>query len=551
MAFSALASNGALWPLVRFFSRYLGAVRGRVAQAAVLVVIAPIAAAALLWSIKILIDEVFVAGRTELLPGFALVYSGILAAKFLLNYALERLEASIVEQISQDIRVDLYRHLISVSPGSLRKHEVGDLLTHLSGDADQTEYLVYSGPISVFADVLGGLLFVGLLFLLSWKLTLCALLVVPLLALVSLLLNPRARRAARIARRQASAWMSLAEERLGATSLIHAFGTQDRETDSFQASATRSRRAELRSVAISAWLTLLVETIVGIGGLILLAVGAYEIHSGALTVGTLVAFLGSVGSLYGPVRGLAKSAGRFQRAAAGAQRVKDLLDTPSLVRERANAQPLTRVNGELEFREVEFGYQQGPPVLEGISLRVRAGETVAVVGPSGGGKTTLVRLALRLYDPAAGSVHIDGIDLRDVTLDSLRRAVAVVFQEPYVFGGSIAGKYPVWEFAFARRAARRGRARGPCRLLRGAAARRLWRAGRAARGLAVGRAAPAHCAGARVSARRADPSARRGHRIGRQRNRRARFAKRWNDWPASAPFWSSPTGCPRFATPTA
>jgi ABC-type multidrug transport system fused ATPase/permease subunit len=151
-----------------------------------------------------------------------------------------------------------------------------------------------------------------------------------------------------------------------------------------------------------------------------------------------MAFLGAVGSLYGPARGLAKIPSRFQRAAAGAQRVADLLDTHSLVKERHGAKPLAKVAGALEFRNLRFGYTPGADVLRGISLKIAPGETVAVVGPSGSGKSTLVRLALRLYDPSAGAVLIDGTDLKDITLESLRRTVGVVFQEPYVFRGSIA-----------------------------------------------------------------------------------------------------------------
>jgi ABC-type multidrug transport system fused ATPase/permease subunit len=135
---------------------------------------------------------------------------------------------------------------------------------------------------------------------------------------------------------------------------------------------------------------------------------------------------------------LAKASGRFQRAAAGAQRVADLLDTPSLVTEAPGAKPLPRPRGSLDFCAVRFGYTHGQEVLHGISLKIEPDELVAVVGPSGSGKSTLVRLALRLHDPCSGAVRIDGHDLRDVTLDSLRRAVAVVFQEPHLVRGSIA-----------------------------------------------------------------------------------------------------------------
>jgi ABC-type multidrug transport system fused ATPase/permease subunit len=156
-----------------------------------------------------------------------------------------------------------------------------------------------------------------------------------------------------------------------------------------------------------------------------------------LTVGSLVAFLGSVGSLYSPLRSLAKSSGRFQRAAVGAQRVSDLLKIPSMVVEEKGAQEIRNVRGSLEFQSVRFAYPGGPPVLHDVSFRAEPGETVALVGPNGSGKSTLVQLALRLYDPSNGLVLLDGVDVRRITLSSLRQAVAIVFQDGFLFRGSV------------------------------------------------------------------------------------------------------------------
>jgi ABC-type multidrug transport system fused ATPase/permease subunit len=397
----------------------------------------PLVAGALLWLSAQLIDDVFIGKQMDLLPTIGALYVAVLIAKLSLDFFEMRLEATVVEQIGQDVRVDAYRHLFSLSPGSLGKRGVGDQLAHLSEDVDRVEHIVFTGLLAILADIVGAVFFLGFLLFLSWKLTLCALLVVPFLVLVSVRLAPRVRRAAKITRRDETAWMSLAEERLGATPLVHAFGAQSLETESFARRCARARRSELRTVTIQAWLSLFVEATAAIGGLLVIGLGAYDIHSGALTVGTFVAFLGAVGSLYGPARGLAKAPGRFQRAAVGAKRVADLLDTRSLVEERPSAKPLTNVKGALEFKDVHFAYTPGAEVLRGISLRIEPGETVAVVGPSGSGKSTLVRLALRLYDATAGAVLVDGVDLRDATLESLKRTVGVVFQEPYAFSGSI------------------------------------------------------------------------------------------------------------------
>jgi ABC-type multidrug transport system fused ATPase/permease subunit len=426
-----------IWWLIRRFLPYLYAIRWQAALAGGLMLLSPLVAVLLLWLMKFLIDEVFVAKHISVLPAVASAYVILVGAKLLIDYSLTRIEAAITEQIDQNVRVDLYRHLISVSPGSLRKYGVGDLLSHLDTDVARVEALIYGGPGGVIFSTLTGVYFIGFLLVLSWELTLVALLSAPILALLSWRWSPYVRRVARISRRKATAWIARAEERLGATAVISAFGAHALETEVFEAQCRASRVAALRSVALQAWLTLLIEAVAATGGFVVLAVGVYEMYSGSLTIGTLIAFLGSVGSLYSPISSLARSPGRFQRAAAGAQRVVELLDTPSLVVERQDARPLTHVRGVLEFSEVRFAYPGGPEVLHGISLHIDPGETVAVVGPNGSGKTTLVQLALRLYDPSGGALSIDGVDLRDVTLESLRRAVAVVFQEPSVFRGTI------------------------------------------------------------------------------------------------------------------
>ena len=438
MLFGRSAGNTAkISDLIRRFSPYALRVRGKIAQATAMAAVEPLISATLLWLVTQLIDEVFVGGRMDLLPMVAAAYVAALTARFLLDYAATLVEASIFERIAHDVRVDVYRHVMSVSPGSLGKQGAGDLLTHLSGDVRRVEFLVFTGPLGVFADAVTALFFLCFLLFMSWKLTLCALLVLPFLFLVSMRLAPLVRRAARVARVEETNWMSRAEERIGAAPIVHAFGTSDQEGDAFGARSDRAVRSELRTVKIQARQALMVEALAALGGLLVIGVGAYEITSGRLTLGTFIAFIGAVGSLYAPARGLAKAPARFQKSAAGAQRVAELLAKPSLVVEKPEARSLPRANGRLEFRDVRFSYPRGGEVLHGISLRLEPGEMVAVVGPSGGGKSTLARLALRFHDPSEGAVLLDGVDLRDITFESLRRNIAVVFQEPFVFSGSI------------------------------------------------------------------------------------------------------------------
>ena len=475
---SALAGPGGrrqhgLRRLWRRFAAYLRPCRSRVAVCVALVLAAPVLGAATLWLLKLVVDEVLVAGRIELLYPYAGAFAALVGMTALLDYAQARTEAGVVERIVLAARRDLYAHLLRLSPGSLRDRGAGDQIAHLDGDVNRLESLVFSAVLSVVDDLASVAFYLVFLLFLSWKLTLMALLVVPLLVLAAMRYAPRVRRAHRIARQRASAWMSRAETTLNALPLVQAFGAEAFETERLAAAADSARRAELRAVAIQATLGLVIDVAAASGTVLLVVVGALELHAGALSLGTLAAFIGSVGYLYGPIRGLGRTAARFQRAAAGAQRVADLLDTPSRVRERPTATPLLRPRGLVEFRAVSFAYPRGPMVLHGIDLRVEPGEVVALTGASGGGKSSLVQLLLRLHDPVAGSVAIDGHDLRDVTLASLRRAVAAVFQDAQLLPGPLAANIaygcpdtdPARIAAAAAAAQAHGFAGGPARRL--------------------------------------------------------------------------------------
>ena len=391
----------------------------------------------MLWLLKLVVDEVLVAGRIDVLFPYAAMYGSVVALSSLFDYAQTRLEAGAVEHLVRELRADLYAHLLRLSPGSLRDRSAGDLIAHLDGDVNRLESLIYSSVLSLLDDLASVLFFLVFLLVLSWKLTLLSLVVVPLLVLAAVRYAPRVRRASRITRRRVSAWMTLAETTLNALPVVQAFGGEPQEASRFTAAADRARQAELRSVRVQAMMSLLIDAAASIGTLLLVVVGALETRAGSLTLGTLAAFIGSVGYLYSPIRGLGRTAARFQRAAAGAQRVATLLDVPSLVQERPGARRLGRARGLVEYQEISFGYPRGPDVLHGVSMRIEAGETVALVGPSGGGKSSLVQLLLRLYDPRAGAIRLDGHDLRDLSLNSLRGAVAVVFQDAHLLRASV------------------------------------------------------------------------------------------------------------------
>ena len=250
MSSSLPATTMSVWKLVKRFLPYLREVRGRAAFAGALMLLSPLVSIALLWLMKLLIDNVFLAKEISLLPSLAVAYVILVTAKLLMDYARTRTEASLIEQLNQNVRVDLYRHVISVSPGTFRTYSVGDILGRIYSDIEKVGYLIYSGPIGVIFNVLAAAAYITFLLLLSWQLTLCALLITPPLAFLSYRLAPRARRAAKVSRHKTTAWFSRAEERLGAVAVVQAFGAQLAETSAFAVRCTAARRAALRGVAI-------------------------------------------------------------------------------------------------------------------------------------------------------------------------------------------------------------------------------------------------------------------------------------------------------------
>lgn len=429
-----------IFELASLTRRYLHYVRGIKllwAAAVLMVALSALLSVCILFSVKWLVDDVLVARSTDALPYLLSIYLSLALGKLVVVYVSARIDTAVVEHITQSVRCDLYRHVIGLSPGTTARYSTGDLVSRLSNDADQVEYLVFTGLIGLCADIYGVMAFGATLFLLCWQLTVCALLMAPLLAVSSLLIAPRIRRIARVARRAQANMATVAEERLDAAPFIQVSGGERFESALFQKKANSARRASLKLTAIQAMSNAAIEFVGVIGGLVIILVGALQMQAGNLTVGTLVAFLGSIGSLYGPMIGIVKTPGRYQRIAARVQRVSELLDTRSEVFEAPNATVLNKPKGRLQFENVSFGYNRRDPVLIGIDLNIECGETVAIVGSNGSGKSTILKLATRLYDPTAGSVKLDGHDLRSLTIDSVRRATAVIFQEPFLMRGSI------------------------------------------------------------------------------------------------------------------
>ncbi|MDA8216449.1 MAG: ABC transporter ATP-binding protein, partial [Dehalococcoidales bacterium] len=314
---------------------------------------------------------------------------------------------------------------------------LGDLLSRLTGDIGVIEELLVSGITDGVAHGLTIMFFLAMLWYLDPTLALVALAAIPGLALATVDYARRNRSIQRAIREKGGLLTSVAEEGLSAIALVKAFAREPFERERFRRAAIESMEARLRSVRARTLFTPLIEMLATLGTVLVVWFGTQGVLSGRLSLGGLVVFLGYLGSLYTPIQGLSLLGGTVQRALAGAQRVAEVLDAEPSARERRATSSLPPVDGLVEFSGVHFGYSADRPVLRDLNITLHRGETLALVGASGAGKTTVVSLLLAYYDPDAGAVCIDGHDLRDFDPPSVRRQIAAVLQEPMLFQTSV------------------------------------------------------------------------------------------------------------------
>jgi subfamily B ATP-binding cassette protein MsbA len=311
-------------------------------------------------------------------------------------------------------------------------------MSRVTDDVEEIEDLMLSGLASAVSYAFQLVFFTAALFYLDWQLAIVSLFVVPLFWLAARHFSRKIKVAAREERRRSGSIGAVAEESLSNAALVQAYNRKDEEVARFHRENEGSFRAQMAATRLGSLFSPLINMIELAGVVVVVAFGAYQLSRGNLTVGGLLVFMVFLGQLYGPIRGISGLLNSFYSASAGAERIIEFLDERPSVTERADAVDLDRAAGRVEFDGVSFGYP-GKEVraLEDVSFSVGPGETLALVGPSGAGKSTAAKLMLRFYDPDEGSIRLDGHDLRDLTLRSLRENVAVLLQETLVFDGTV------------------------------------------------------------------------------------------------------------------
>ncbi|HXU22292.1 MAG TPA: ABC transporter ATP-binding protein [Verrucomicrobiae bacterium] len=406
------------------------------------------------WPIKIIVDNII---QNKKLPKWL---GGIVSGYFghnklsILNFAVAAVAAiailgavssyiekymttSVGQWIAHDLRRTLYNHIQRLSLAEHDETRTGDLISRVTDDIDAVQSFINSALLGIVVDVLTLVGMMGVMFYVNWKFTLIALSVVPALFAVVYYLTRRIKRASRAVRKSESELTSIVEEALTSVRVVKAFAREDYEMQKFESESLENVETALRARSLKATLAPLVEVIVAIGTCLVLWDGARLALDGRISAGVLIVFLLYLGNMYKPMRDLSKQTDTVSKALVGYERIQEVLEIESQVRDLPRARRAPRFKGTIEFDHVHFSYHGETPVLKDVSFRIEAGQVAALVGPSGQGKTTISSLIPRFYDPTSGTVKIDGSDIRDFKLRSLREQMSFVLQETLLFRATV------------------------------------------------------------------------------------------------------------------
>jgi len=407
------------------------------------------------WPLKIVFDYVF--GSKHAPDWLLAVVSVIGDGKFaMLNFAvlaviviaifgalssyLEKyLTTTVGQWVMHDLRRVLYSHIQKLSLSYHDQKRTGDVISRVTSDIDAVQSLISNVLLGMIVNVLTLVGMLLVMFYLNWEFTLIAMAVAPGLFWVVFHYTHRIKQAARAVRRQEGEVVSVLEEVLSSIRVVKAFAREDYEQERFEKQSLESVERALKARTLKAKLSPLVEVIVACGTCLVLWWGARLVLTGALTSGDLLVFLLYLGKMYKPMRELSKMTDSISKASVGWERIREVLENETQVRDLPGARRAPRFKGNIEFDRVSFSYNAAEPVLTDISLEIKAGQLAALVGPTGAGKTTIASLLPRFYDVTSGEIKIDGQDIRRFKIKSLREQISFVLQETLLFHA------PVWQ----------------------------------------------------------------------------------------------------------
>ena len=408
------------------------------------------------WPLKIVLDNV-VAGRrlppwltgglglaigddkqTILLFAVAAVM-GVTVLDSICSYVQSNLMTSVGEWVGHDLRRRVYHHIDRLSLQFYDQQQVGDLINRMTRDVDAVQNLVTTVLMDAIVDMLTLAGMLAVMFYLNWQFSLVALIIAPVLFSVSLTFKRRVKQMTRKARKKESDVVSTMQEVLSSIRVVKAFAREDFEEQRFEQGSREQVEATLEARVWKARLPPLIDMIIAGGTCVVLWYGAHLVLSGAMTAGALVLFMFYLRRLYSPLKDLAKMTNAFARASVGLEAIQELMREPEQLSDRADTVAASGIKGRIEFDHVTFSYGSGRRAVDDVSLTIEPGQIAAFVGPTGAGKTSFLNLIPRFYDAQSGEIRLDGHDIRQFTLESLRQQISFIPQDTVLFHA------PIWQ----------------------------------------------------------------------------------------------------------
>lgn len=374
------------------------------------------------------------------LPGLALIMGVLLVLNVIMwqaQYWQIWTMSWVGQQVLYRLSSDMFVHLQRLSLGFYDRTQIGRVMSRLQSDIDVLEAMLSSGLLSMLSSTVALVGIVGAMLAMNWKLALLAFTVLPIMFAIAAFWQRFAQRSFRRTRAAISMVNATLQENITGMRVIQSMVREDRNRAEFEELNAYNRDTNLESSRIAAFILPLVEVVAALAIALVVVFGGIMVANHQLQIGVLVAFTLYINRFFDPIRDLSMQYTQLQRSAVAAERIFQILDMPVEIQDRPDAQELPTIRGTVDFQHVVFGYKKDRPVLHGLDLHVEPGQTVAIVGPTGAGKSTIISLLTRFYEIQDGAVLIDGHDIRSVTQKSLRRQIGVVPQDPFLFTGTI------------------------------------------------------------------------------------------------------------------
>ncbi|KXA92605.1 hypothetical protein AKJ64_02710 [candidate division MSBL1 archaeon SCGC-AAA259E17] len=388
--------------------------------------------------VKLAIDEAIIPGDTGYLLLLVAVLIGAFAGGSLFQYLQDFFIFTFAQESIFHLRMDTYNHLQKLSLSFFSEQPTGKMMAKLSNDINRLQRFLSATLRDIGRNLLTGLIIGGFLFMLHWKLALVVLIPFPIIGFLTYKFMRKIRPKWDLVRKAVGSVNSRLHDNISNIEVIKGFAREDYESERVKSASQEYRDANVEAISMWSKFFPVVGFIVAIGSVIVLWFGGREVIAGAMSVGTLVAFNGYIWMFYQPMRMLGWLSNSHQRAAASSSRIFGILDEPTEIESEEEAESVEKLDGDIVFENVTFSYEDDEkPATHNTSFSLKSGETLALAGPSGAGKTTLVNLLLRFYDPDEGTIRVDGKDIRDFKLREYRKRIGIVSQDIHLFDGTI------------------------------------------------------------------------------------------------------------------